>query len=231
MLRENGIDHAEDESWQTESEFKMPEPVFRSSEGKLVTPFSRKETSQQDGQKEKDQEILSKTLLDLESAESVRQAHTIIENYNNTRSPIDMGVRLHTNLVKKIRIDGKPYNLFQSIGPEANLLLFPDSSPDFKVERTSMEQIWSKLQQDPVMLQILGYMTTGRMFMPQQAREQLTFEHVKQFYKEFPTEDLYMQNERIGMMLSRLKRPDKKHTYNNYHNKAAEFVDLMYPED
>ncbi|QQS22699.1 hypothetical protein IPM19_03650 [bacterium] len=230
MLSEGGSHPDQNEFLKKDSGFQMPEPVFRSSEGKTVIPYSQKgavRAEQQTERQENEKDLLPWTLQRLDFADSLDQAESILKDYNETRHAANMNARVNAEVVKQIEIGGKLYNVFKSLNPDAQLSILPD----YNADRTSVEQVWHTVHQDEMLFQILGYMTTGRLLMPQQLKERITIEHIKQFYKEFPTEDKYMQNERIGMMLNGLKHSENMRLYHNYHAKAAEFVDIMYPED
>lgn len=201
------------------------EPVFRSSEGKTVVPFSKKQQSIQREKRERE-DLLNWTLSRLDFSESEAQAQSILDDYNATLGTVEVTDQALTKEVKSISLGGKKFSVHQSQMEDRRLSLVPERvSPERP--RISVEQVWSRLRQDPRLVNILSYMTTGQFFNT----ERITLQTVKDFYREFPTEDEYMKNERIGQMLDRLKSDESRKMYLEYYAKAIEFVDTMYPED
>lgn len=223
------------------------EPVFRSSEGKDVIPFSKKGSIEKEAPEDETvspnsgnlrevykavdaidnkensekEEQLDLVLAKLQVCSTEQEAKALVNEYNQKYSkPFDGSKHtLFTNL-GELKIANKKYIIQKTdLGNDSLGLLPIESEPS---ER-DYAQAWDQIKDDKQLKGILAYLVRDDF----DARQSLTQNDLKEFYKLYPTEDLYMQNDKIGNLLEEIKQLNTKEKYNEYQNKSMKFADIL----
>lgn len=223
------------------------EPVFRSSEGKDVIPFSKKGSVEREAPQEETvspnsgnfreanqvankidgkedlekQEQLDLVLAKLQVCSTEQEAKALLDEYNKKYSkPFDGSRGTSFSVVGKVSFENKKYIIQKSDYGNDSLDLMPiDSEP---TER-DYQQVWEQMKDDRQLKGILAYLVRDDF----DARNSLTQNDLKEFYKLYPTEDSYMKNDKIGNLLEEIKQLNTKEKYNEYQNKSMKFADIL----
>lgn len=223
------------------------EPVFRSSEGKDVIPFSKKGSVERESPQEETvspnsgnfreanqvankidgkedlekQEQLDLVLAKLQVCSTEQEAKALLDEYNKKYSkPFDGSRGTSFSVVGKVSFENKKYIIQKSDYGNDSLDLMPiDSEP---TER-DYQQVWEQMKDDRQLKGILAYLVRDDF----DARNSLTQNDLKEFYKLYPTEDSYMKNDKIGNLLEEIKQLNTKEKYNEYQNKSMKFADIL----
>ena len=221
---------------QQPSEFTMPEPVFRSSEGQDA--HFKKEVpvvSENNGTPENHTDLLTQTLERIKTAKTEEEIRQMLADYNAQAStPFDPKATTITEKVGEIDVEGKRFSVIQANYGNRALTI---QEVDIAKSEKAKEPIWPKIENDPKLRGILSIMVLDNFDQFNstaivQAGEHATPDDLQTFYKKFPKEHDYMSSDKVSKMLDGIKAefPGDDGPYREYFAKAITFVDLMFPE-
>ncbi len=220
------------------------EPVFQSSEGKdprkknfvekeapedeTVSPNSGnlREASQianaiDNKENSEKKEQLDLVVAKLQVCSTEQEAKALVDEYNQKYSqPFDAGKVATFRNLGELTIGNKKFVIQKGDYGNDTLGLLPlESEPT----ESDYEQTWDQIKDDKQLKGILAYLVKDDF----DARESLTQNDLKEFYKLYPTEDYYHKNSRIPELLEEIKEFNTPQKYSEYKNKSVEFADVL----
>jgi hypothetical protein len=221
------------------SEYEHQEPIFKSTEGKDVTPWSKKNEPNEKGEIHETTppslESLNKTseldhdekrdlaLARIETVTSKEQVDEIIKDYNaQFEKTNDMAVHMHTVKLGEIILDGKEYVLSEIKGGTKGLMVF-EKEP-FPSE-SQIQKATTEITADKQLRGILASIVRGNF----NQRDSLSDQDVRDFYKKFDSIDTYFKSGMIGELLKEIEFSNGKEKIREYESKAMQFAGIMFP--